>query len=69
MTTKAINIDKETLRRIDELKLNFKGKTAEEAIQILKNRKIESKFGFLAKGKKISIKQMMKGLRDKSDRY
>jgi predicted CopG family antitoxin len=68
MTT-TIQIENPTKELLNELKKSFQSKTYDDVIQKLVRKKTKSMYGALAKGKKISAAQMMKGLRDKSDRY
>ena len=68
MTT-TIQIENPTKELLNELKKNFQLKTYDEVIRKLVRKKTKSMYGALAKNKKISTKEIMGGLRDKSDRY
>lgn len=67
METSTIQVEKPTKDLLNELKHNFGSKTYDEVIQTLVKRKTGSAFGKFAKGK-VSVAEMMKGLRDKNDR-
>ncbi|MFA6268948.1 MAG: hypothetical protein WCW13_02450 [archaeon] len=67
METSTIQVEKLTKDLLNELKHTFGSKTYDEVIQTLVKRKTESGFGKFAK-KKISVEEMMAGLRDKNDR-
>jgi len=67
METSTIQLEKPTKDLLNELKHNFGSKTYDEIIQILVKRKTGCAFGKFAKGK-VSVTEMMKGLRDKNDR-
>jgi len=69
MGTTTIQIEDPTKELLNELKKNFHSKTYDQVINALARKKTKSMYGKLAKGKKISIAEMMKGLRDKSDRF
>ena len=69
MSTTTIQVRKETRDLLELLKKNYNSKTYDDAIKALVRKKTGSMYGALAKGKKISFKEMMKGLRDKHDRY
>jgi hypothetical protein len=67
METSTIQLEKPTKDLLNELKHNFGSKTYDEVIQTLVKRKTPSTFGKFAKGK-VSVREMMAGLRDKDDR-
>ncbi|MBU1929871.1 hypothetical protein KJ972_00015 [Candidatus Micrarchaeota archaeon] len=69
MGTTTIQIENPTKELLNELKKSFNSKTYDDVIQNLVRKKTKSMFGKLAKGKKVSTTAMMKGLRDKSDRF
>ena len=69
MNTTTIQLEKSTKELLNELKKNSNSKTYDEVIQILLRKKTKSMYGKFTNGKKISVKEMMKGLRDKNDRY
>ncbi|MFH1751441.1 MAG: hypothetical protein ABH821_00670 [archaeon] len=69
MVTTTIQIEAPTKELLNELKTSFSTKTYDEVIRILVKKKTKSMYGKLGKGKKISATEMMKGLRDKHDRY
>ncbi|MDO8428594.1 MAG: hypothetical protein Q7S92_05270 [Candidatus Diapherotrites archaeon] len=69
MTTTTIQIEKHTKEVLNELKESFESKTYDEVIMQLVRKKTKSMYGTLGKGKKVSFKQMMEGLRDKHDRF
>ncbi|MFH1587896.1 MAG: hypothetical protein ABIA76_00990 [Candidatus Diapherotrites archaeon] len=65
----TIQIETPTKDLLNELKKSFQSKTYDDVIQTLVRKKTKSTYGALAKEKKTSAAEMMKGLRDKSDRY
>ncbi|HIH16091.1 MAG TPA: hypothetical protein HA252_01665 [Candidatus Diapherotrites archaeon] len=68
--TTTIQVRNETKARLDNLKKSYKVKTYDEAITTLVRVKRGSMYGVLArKGKKYSLKELLKDLRDKSDRF
>jgi len=69
MGTTTIQIENPTKELLNELKKNYNSKTYDEVIKTLVSRKTKSIYGKLAKGKKISVAEMMKGVRDKSGRF
>ena len=69
MGTTTIQVENSTKELLNELKKSFNSKTYDDVIQTLVRKKTKSMYGKLAKGKKVSIAAMMKGLRDKSDRF
>ncbi|MFH1697333.1 MAG: hypothetical protein ABH854_05525 [Candidatus Diapherotrites archaeon] len=69
MPTTTIQVEHPTKELLNELKKNFNSKTYDEVIQRLVKKKTGSMFGKLSKGKKVSVAEMMKGLRDKHDRF
>jgi len=68
MTT-TIQVEEKTKQRLDYLKDNFDSKTYDQVINKLIRIKTRSMAGAFSKGKKITFKQAIKGLRDKNDRY
>ena len=68
MKTTTIQIENPTKKLLNELKLTFHSKTYDEVIQDLMRKKTMSMYGKFAKGKKISAAEMLKGLRDASER-
>ena len=68
MSTSTIQLEKSTKDILNELKESFNSTTYDEVIKKLLKKKTGSMFGALGKGRKISVKEMMKGLRDKHDR-
>ncbi len=69
MTT-TIQVRNETKARLDSVKKSYNAKTYDEAITTLFQLKTGSMYGALAKkGAKYSLKNVLKGLRDKSDRF
>ena len=69
MGTTTIQVENPTKELLTELKKSFNSKTYDEVIRTLVRKKTKSMFGKLSKGKKISATQMLRGLRDKSDRF
>lgn len=69
MSSTTIQVEIPTKKLLNNLKTNYNSKTYDEVIIALVRKKEPSMFAKLSKGKKISAKEMMKGLRDKSDRY
>ena len=69
MGTTTIQIENPTKELLNELKKNYNSKTYDEVIKTLVSKKTKSIYGKLAKGKKISVAEMMKGVRDKRDRF
>lgn len=67
MDTSTIQVEKPTKNLLNELKRTFGSKTYDEVINALVKRKTRGAFGKFAK-KKVSVDEMMKGLRDKNDR-
>lgn len=65
----TIQIQNPTKKLLNDLKSNYNSKTYDEVIISLVRKKEPSMYGKLSGGKKVSVKEMMKGLRDKSDRY
>lgn len=68
MATTTIQVENPTKELLNELKKSFNSKTYDEVIQNLVRAKTGSMYGKLSKGSAVSAAQMMKGLRDKSDR-
>ncbi len=68
MATTTIQVENPTKDLLNELKKSFNSKTYDEVIQSLVRKKTKSMYGKLSKGRKVLASQMMKGLRDKSDR-
>ncbi len=69
MSTTTIQVENPTKELLNELKKNFHSKTYDEVIITLVRKKTKSMFGKLARGKRPSATKMIKGLRDKSDRF
>ena len=69
METTTIQVESPTKELLNELKKSFNSKTYDDVIQNLVRKKTKSMYGNLSKGKKVSATAMMKGLRDKSDRF
>jgi len=67
--TSTIQIEAPTKELLNELKKSFNSKTYDEVIQNLLRKKTKSMYGKLLVGKKISVSEMLKGLRDKGDRF
>lgn len=65
----TIQVENPTKELLSNLKTNYNSKTYDEVIITLVRKKEPSMYAKLSKGKKVSVKEMMKGLRDKSDRY
>lgn len=65
----TIQVENPTKELLNNLKTNYNSKTYDEVIITLVRKKEPSMYAKLSKGKKISVKEMMKGLRDKSDRF
>ena len=68
MATTTIQVENPTKELLNELKKSLNSKTYDEVIQNLVKAKTGSMFGKLCKGGNVPVSQMMKGLRDKSDR-
>lgn len=68
MNTTTIQIEKPTKEILSKLKENYSVSTYDEVIRTLIKRKHKSMYGAFAK-KEISVKKMMKDLRDKNDRF
>jgi hypothetical protein len=69
MATTTIQVENPTKELLNELKKSLNSKTYDEVIQSLVRAKTGSMYGKLSKGKIVLASQMMKGLRDKSDRF
>ena len=69
MGTTTIQIENPTKELLNELKKNYNSKTYDEVINALVRRKTKSMYGKLGKGKKVSASEIIKSLRDKSDRF
>ncbi len=69
METSTIQIEAPTKELLNELKKSFNSKTYDEVIQNLLRKKTKSMYGKLSRGKTVSVSEMLKGLRDKSDRF
>lgn len=65
----TIQIENPTKKMLNELKSNYNSKTFDEVIVTLLKKREPSMYSKFFKGKKISAKAMMKGLREKNDRY
>ncbi len=68
METTTIQVEKPTKELLNELKKSFNSKTYDEVIQSLVGKKTKSMYGKLAGKKRVSVSQMMGGLREKHDR-
>lgn len=69
MATTTIQVENPTKELLNELKKSFESKTYDEVIQMLVKKKTKSMYGKLAGSRKVSASEMMKGLRDKHDRF
>ena len=69
MGTTTIQVENPTKELLNELKKSFNSKTYDEVIQNLVRKKTKSMYGKFSKGQKVSTAAMLKGLRDKSDRF
>ena len=69
MGTTTIQVENPTKELLNELKRNYNSKTYDEVIRALLSRKTKSMYGKLAKGKNVPAANMVKGLRDKNDRF
>jgi phosphopantetheine adenylyltransferase len=68
--TTTIQVGKDTKKFLDSLKEAYGMKTYDAVINQLIQKKSKSMHGFLADvGKDISMKEILKGLRDKHDKY
>lgn len=67
LVSTTIQIEAPTKELLDGFKRNFHSKTYDDVINALVRKKTKSMYGFLAGKKKISVNEMMKGLRDKRD--
>ena len=68
MGTTTIQLEEPTKELLNELKKSFHSKTYDEVIQSLVRKKTRSLYGKLSHGR-VSAAEMLKGLRDKSDRF
>lgn len=68
MRTTTIQVENQTKELLNELKEGYHSKTYDEVIKMLVKKKTKPMYGKLAKGKSISVAEMMKELREKSDR-
>ena len=67
--TTTIQVNKDTKKFLDSLKEAYGVKTYDAVINQLIQKKSKSMYGALAdEGKPISMKEILKGLRDKHDR-
>ena len=64
----TIQVENPTKELLNNLKANYNSKTYDEVIIALVRKKEPSMYAKLSKDK-VSAKEMLKGLRDKSDRY
>ncbi len=64
----TIQVENPTKELLNNLKNNYNSKTYDEVIITLVRKKEPSMYAKLSKGKKVPVKEMMKGLRDKIDR-
>ncbi|MFH1256431.1 MAG: hypothetical protein V1494_03995 [Candidatus Diapherotrites archaeon] len=69
MATTTIQVEYPTKELLNELKKNSNSKTYDEVIQLLVKTKTKSMFGKLSKGKAVSAAEMLRGMRDKCDRF
>ena len=69
MSTTTIQVTKPTKQLLNKLKKSFHSKNYDEVIKTLVRKKTKSQYGKHAKGKDISLEKIMKGLREKSDRF
>ena len=67
--TSTIQVEAPTKELLNELKKSFNSKTYDEVIQNLLRKKTKSMYGKLSGGKTVSVSEMLKGLRDKGDRF
>lgn len=68
--TTTIQVQQSTKKLLDSLKEAYGVKTYDAVINQLIQKKTKSMHGFLAdEGKNISMKEILKGLRDKNDKY
>ena len=66
----TIQVEKDTMELLKNLKNAYKTKTYDDVINQLVRKKVSpSMFGKLAKKKKYTMKEILKGLRDESDRF
>ncbi|MBI4043602.1 MAG: hypothetical protein HY393_02230 [Candidatus Diapherotrites archaeon] len=67
--TTTIQVQQDTKKLLDSLKEVYSVKTYDQVINKLIQKKSKSMYGALAdEGKPISMKEILKGLRDKHDR-
>ncbi|MBI2597660.1 MAG: hypothetical protein HYW50_00515 [Candidatus Diapherotrites archaeon] len=64
----TIQVEKPTKELLNNLKTNYNSKTYDAVIITLVRKKEPSMYAKLSKGKKVSVKEMVNSLRDKSDR-
>lgn len=65
----TIQVEDHTMAMLKNLKLAYKTKTYDKAITRLMRKKLSgSMFGKLARGKKYAMSNVLRGLRDESDR-
>ena len=69
MGTTTIQVENPTKELLNKLKKSFNAKTYDDVIQNLVRKKTGSMFGKFSRGKRISAAAMIKGLRDKHDRF
>ncbi len=69
METTTIQVEKPTKELLNQLKKGLKSRTYDEVIKALARKKAPSMYGKLAGRKKVGFAKMMKGLRDKNDRF
>ncbi len=68
--TTTIQVQQDTKKLLDSLKEAYAVKTYDAVINKLIQKKNKSMHGFLAdEGQHISMKEILKGLRDKHDKY
>lgn len=69
MGTTTIQVENMTKDMLNELKKSFRSKTYDEVILSLVKKKTTSMYGKFASKKRLSAAKIMKGLRDKNDRF
>ena len=65
----TIQVDVGTRNMLERIKKAYHVRTYDEAIGVLARKKSPSLFGGLACGKRVSVNEILHGLRDKSDRF
>ncbi|MFH1695499.1 MAG: hypothetical protein ABH850_03690 [Candidatus Micrarchaeota archaeon] len=69
MSTTTIQVENKTKEILNHLKGNFNSKTYDEVILTLVKKKTKSMHGKFAGKKRLSAAEIMKGLRDKHNRF